>query len=725
MSGHAASPAESHWPGYGNKHTKKRARERERQQARAEHLATITIAHRSSVEASPAESNWAGYPQQPGSSVGTLPAESNWAGKSSWTWSEQAGSWSSWTQWHDSKDDGGWQGNWQYNSWPAQSCSEQPQQTTQTALTAEEQPPLKTPAEEIRDQLAEIRQEKQQRYYSLRQAGDSPACQTPTPPPAEKFGAGPCPAMHLGSELFSASKGTPKDKWEVFDACPAPPPKVGRPEAPPPKHGCPAPPPDACPAPPPKDGRPAPPPKQIPRKEPPPAKPRPAPPPKAAPADPEDNPYHALKALVEKLSKDNQALADELDRYKQLHEEHHEKKLAVTDVSDAMSDCSTECSMILHPHFGHDTESICSPEIESAYDRSEWGTNTGYELPEPCLELAPASPAGCVGRLAPSQLQPFNGPQLPVAPAAGWPKAFAQQMKVEEQQLAQDLPFFITMGLHLGGLSSYQIQHYQPKYGVVNRRWPFGRNVWMQLAREHSDYWTLFGWGPGKCSVHMEKEARVPWLGCFVVGAKFSKLDAEVGLRKGEPGIGHQYPALFYLTPDEDAIMARYLKNGHLCKNEDIHSRADLFQNFCPCQFNPTSTCWHNEYHTAVMGPSPLLHDAPPADIRPGDEPFQDRLITDEHRKQSEGEPVDRVDDGKAGNGKDGANGRSQELSGFFQNHIPSGGRLLEFHATILGSKLLMVCVKIAIGGSRPWWVNGHHIRLWGPLDPNQPHYWY
>ena len=82
-----------------------------------------------------------------------------------------------------------------------------------------------------------------------------------------------------------------------------------------------------------------------------------------------------------------------------------------------------------------------------------------------------------------------------------------------------------------------------------------------------------------------EAASRIPWFGVFAVGDKFSKLDA-IGRLTGQ-GVGHQYPALFYVTKEEDDRLRAQMRHGHLCKNEDVKTRNQLLGDFAPALYNP------------------------------------------------------------------------------------------------------------------------------------------
>ena len=256
------------------------------------------------------------------------------------------------------------------------------------------------------------------------------------------------------------------------------------------------------------------------------------------------------------------------------------------------------------------------------------------------------------------------------------------------QAIKTDPLVFYRCGQHLGGLSKGQIVNYEPKFGPVDGNHHFGANVWHGLGKLiKEDYWRLFGWGPGKTGIHMECMARKPWLGVFVVGDKFSKLDA-VGPLSG-PGVGHQYPAYFYLTEEQDAAMlAKAGYKRHLCKNEDVPNVEVLLSDFSPRMFNPSSAYDHDEYHCNVQDNCKEHHR-----IRAPDEPYLDQLI----KSKDEG----------------AVNQRSNVLQRHFSS--PPGTRLLEFESTSVGGQVIMICLKIALGISPPWYVGWQHVRLWAP----------
>ncbi len=63
-----------------------------------------------------------------------------------------------------------------------------------------------------------------------------------------------------------------------------------------------------------------------------------------------------------------------------------------------------------------------------------------------------------------------------------------------------------------------------------------------------------------------------------------------------------------------------------------------------------------------------------------------------------------------------------QTLRDFYRQHrgLPDDARIIEEHftATMHRTELvIIVCLKIAVGFSRPWWVNWSFVRLLGPLS--------
>ena len=51
---------------------------------------------------------------------------------------------------------------------------------------------------------------------------------------------------------------------------------------------------------------------------------------------------------------------------------------------------------------------------------------------------------------------------------------------------------------------------------------------------------------------------------------------------------------------------------------------------------------------------------------------------------------------------------------------MPSDAELLECHADCIeedGKMVLMTCLKIAVAGSQPWWINDRFVRLVAPIE--------
>ena len=205
-------------------------------------------------------------------------------------------------------------------------------------------------------------------------------------------------------------------------------------------------------------------------------------------------------------------------------------------------------------------------------------------------------------------------------------------------------------------------------------------------------YWANLGWGKGKYTMRAAAQAGVPWLGVFVVPTVFSKLHATNELQ--DHGVGSQYPAIFYLPAEVHEEMAAKLDahTGTCVKNESFTSLRDY-----PIQRgNPTSAWEYGEHHILMSS----------NEVREADKPYCDRLIDDDNKKEAS--PSDD---------------RSKQLLEHYKrtHHLPPGSKLLEVcsaeQALAKGIVVVMICLKIQVAGSMPWWINLQHVRLIRPAS--------
>jgi hypothetical protein len=222
---------------------------------------------------------------------------------------------------------------------------------------------------------------------------------------------------------------------------------------------------------------------------------------------------------------------------------------------------------------------------------------------------------------------------------------------------------------HIGGLP--HLQSYLQRFGPPSEDYPFGSciavglslwikdNYWPHVAnRKFADRWRLG-------DPHWNPDRYVPWFGVFQSPLHFSKHSAAEGLSPFNPRGHQQYPAIFYLPPQMhrerigfegsmDANNIRAMINSVAVANPNVHENANC----------------------VAIKLSPSMH----AD----DTNYMDSLKT------------------------------------WYQNKdvvLKDGTALIETRQTPGNERIIMVCVKIAVGQSPPWWVHPNHIRLIAPIS--------
>ena len=216
---------------------------------------------------------------------------------------------------------------------------------------------------------------------------------------------------------------------------------------------------------------------------------------------------------------------------------------------------------------------------------------------------------------------------------------------------------------HLGpGGVMMPYRDYAAFFGTVSPESCFGNKLIEGLPSFVEHYWQQMMMKNGM-SQFMEATnpcAYVPWLGVFQCPETFSKNNAREPVSDLNKTGVMQYPAIFYLPIGVKAVGANL---------DDIN-----MVNYLSMQ-NP-----HRSEHNVMT--VALNHGG--------------------------------------GGGRDGY---MEQLIRFYRAKgiaLPDGARLIEAHHTPtpeFSEGIIMVCLKIAVGMSRPWWVNAHHIRLLFPLS--------
>ena len=240
---------------------------------------------------------------------------------------------------------------------------------------------------------------------------------------------------------------------------------------------------------------------------------------------------------------------------------------------------------------------------------------------------------------------------------------------------------------HLGGWCSLPFSKYIVLFGRPSNAHFFGHRVAEGLRALIALYWRqLIERGSRGCSALVQPAVRpsdfVAWLGVFQAPLNFSKANAQRPVSNENPLGPQQYPAVFFLTqaqhtslvkspmPVSAAIMGRAAKNpnevaellGHLCK------------------YNP-HTYWQHNVSTIA---------------------------------------VHRLSGGSTSSSSSSSFGGSNYMQTLMEHYaVPNGTQLIEVDGSymeyIAGGLVIMVCLKIMVAGSRPWWVQLEFCRLLAP----------
>ena len=216
---------------------------------------------------------------------------------------------------------------------------------------------------------------------------------------------------------------------------------------------------------------------------------------------------------------------------------------------------------------------------------------------------------------------------------------------------------------HLGGLSTGMLQLFRDGYfDCVTPQTPLGDKISTGLPEFLKNvYWTNVRYS------HWHAD-RVPWLGVFQCPETFSKNEALSAVARKGSG---QYPAVFYLTHDQDA-QAR----GHAYLSPAV---LDSMLSLTP----------HTDSHTCDT----ICVYSKPSKRRWG--PTICRPVAPSKR------PIYMA-----------------ELNTYYMRRgcMPEGAHLIDvtsdFDADDDIDKIIMVCLKIAINLGRPWRVSVRHVRL-------------
>ena len=210
----------------------------------------------------------------------------------------------------------------------------------------------------------------------------------------------------------------------------------------------------------------------------------------------------------------------------------------------------------------------------------------------------------------------------------------------------------------------------------------FGPRVAASLRGMIGDYWEGQLSRPGRWELKgpaWTPNEYVAYLGVFQAPFNFAKENACMAAGPSNPIGAEQYPAIFFVPK---AVNDELQRRGVLPKGVTGEEDPDVPLN----HLLPTNP-HHGEHGVSTIAV-----------------------------KKTGAGGGDGVGGGGQGHSSDdGEDDYGKKLTHHYHTEklLPPGARILEVHGTVLGDyRVIMVCLKIAVAGSPPWWVNLSFMRL-------------